>query len=176
MSENKKSGMNWFYSKNGTQLGPVTEQELSEKASRGEISVSDLVWKEGMSDWKPLGQVTEFSGIISQVPPPVNAGGYGNIPLAQPAAYPASRIAQANIPNYLWQSIVSTVMCCMPFGVVAIVFAAKVDGLVARGDIAGAEAASKSAKAWMTAAVATGGAVILIYVVLVMIGIASGSM
>lgn len=168
--------MTWFYSKNGTQLGPLTEQELSEKASRGEVSVSDLVWKEGMSDWKPLGQVAEFSGVVGQAPPPVNLPTSGNVALAQPPAYSSSRMSHPTIPNYLWQSIVSTVLCCMPFGVVAIVFAAKVDSLVARGDIAGAEAASKSAKTWMIAAVATGGAVILLYVILVVIGIASGNM
>ena len=56
----------------------------------------------------------------------------------------------ANIPNYLWQSIVVTIFCCWPFGIPAIVYAAKVDGLKARGDIAGAMAASASAKTWCT--------------------------
>jgi len=132
---NKGSDMSWFYSKNGTQLGPVTEQELSEKARNGEVSSSDLVWKEGMSDWKPLIEVSDFSGIVSQMPPTlVGSPGAGNIPLAQPPAYVSSQISP-NIPNYLWQSIVATVLCCMPFGVVAIVFAAKVDGLIASGNM-----------------------------------------
>ena len=33
-----------------------------------------------------------------------------------------------DIPTYLWQSIVCTLLCCMPFGIVAIVFAAQVVG------------------------------------------------
>lgn len=156
--------MTWFYSKNGTQLGPVTEQELSEKAKNGEVSSSDLVWKEGMPDWTPLGQVQEFSGTVSQLPAPMT----GNIPMPQLPAYSPSQ-AHPAVPNYLWQSIVATVLCCIPFGVVAIVFAAKVDGLLARGDIAGAEAASKSAKTWLVAAIATGGAVVLIHLVLLVI-------
>ncbi len=53
------------------------------------------------------------------------------------------------IPNYLWQSIVVTILCCLPFGVVAIVYAAKVDGLTASGDLAAARAASNSAKLWV---------------------------
>ena len=167
--------MSWFYSKNGTQLGPVTEQELSAKAGSGEVLASDLIWKEGMGDWKPLGQVTEFSGVVSQMPPAVNSPTPGNVPMAQPPAYSSSQI-QPNIPNYLWQSIVATVLCCMPFGVVAIVFSAKVDGLVARGDIAGANAASKSAKNWMIAAAASGGAIVLIYVVMVIIAASSGNL
>ena len=52
------------------------------------------------------------------------------------------------IPNYLWQSIVVTIFCCWPFGIPAIVYAAKVDSLKARGDISGAMAASASAKTW----------------------------
>ena len=38
-----------------------------------------------------------------------------------------------NIPNYLVQAILVTIFCCLPAGVVAIVFAAQVNGKVARG-------------------------------------------
>ena len=165
--------MSWYYSKNGTQLGPVTEEELKAKASSGEVLATDLIWKEGMADWKPYGQVPEFypGGMLSKVPAP---GAMGSVPMPQPSAYPAGYAPQ--IPNYLWQSIVATVLCCMPFGVVAIVFSAKVDGLVARGDIAGANAASKSAKTWMSVAVGCGLLVVVLYVILIIVGAASGSL
>ena len=52
------------------------------------------------------------------------------------------------IPNYLWQSIVVTILCCWPFGIPAIVYAAKVDGLVSRGQYAEAREASNKAKMW----------------------------
>lgn len=55
---------------------------------------------------------------------------------------------QQNIPNYLWQSIVVTILCCWPFGIPAIIFAAKVNGLVAQGNIAEAQEASAKAKMW----------------------------
>jgi hypothetical protein len=48
----------------------------------------------------------------------------------------------------LWQSIVVTIFCCWPFGIPAIVNAAKVDGLKARGDYHGAMDAAASAKKW----------------------------
>ena len=55
---------------------------------------------------------------------------------------------QESIPTYLWQSIVVTILCCLPLGIPAIVFAAKVNGLVAAGQIEEAKKASGQAKMW----------------------------
>jgi len=52
------------------------------------------------------------------------------------------------IPNYLVQAILTTVCCCLPFGIVAIVYAAQVNGKLMAGDYAGAKSASDSAKMW----------------------------
>ncbi len=162
--------MNWYYSKNGSQLGPISEQEFAAKVGSGQILATDLVWKEGMTDWKPLSQCTEYAGTVAPVIPSVMNTGGGQIPMQQPMAYPSGHI-HVQVPNYLWQSIVVTLLCCWPLGVVGIVFAAKVDGLVARGDYAGAQAASKSAKTWTIAAFASGLAVVLIYIVLIVSGV-----
>ena len=168
--------MSWYYSKNGGQIGPVSEQDFGGKVSRGEIAAGDLVWKEGMADWKPLSQIPEFSSMIPQaMTSGQSMGGGGHVPLPQPPAYSYGQVPP-NIPNYLWQSIVVTLLCCMPFGVVAIVFAAKVDGLVARGDIAGANAASKSAKTWVIASFSTGLVITLLYLAAVFFGVISGNL
>jgi hypothetical protein len=66
-------------------------------------------------------------------------------------------------PNYLWQSIVVTLCCCLPLGIVAIIFAAQVNDKFRRGDIQGAMQASKQAKMWMLIAFGLGLLVILIY-------------
>ena len=51
--------------------------------------------------------------------------------------------------NYLVWAILTTVCCgCMPFGVVAIVFAAQVDGKYAAGDYHGAVDSANKAKTW----------------------------
>ncbi|HJQ40102.1 MAG TPA: CD225/dispanin family protein, partial [Thermoanaerobaculia bacterium] len=52
------------------------------------------------------------------------------------------------IPNYLWQAIVVTLCCCLPLGIVGIIFAAQVNDKLRAGDVAGAMAASKNAKTW----------------------------
>jgi uncharacterized membrane protein YvbJ len=52
------------------------------------------------------------------------------------------------IPNYLVQAILVTLCCCIPFGIVSIVYAAQVNGKVQAGDIQGALDASRKAKMW----------------------------
>jgi len=59
-----------------------------------------------------------------------------------------------SVPNYLVQAILLTICCCPPFGIVAIVYAAQVNGLLQAGDVAGAKKASASAKMWCWVALA----------------------
>ena len=60
------------------------------------------------------------------------------------------------IPNYLPQAILVTIFCCLPFGIVSIVYAAQVNGKVAAGDIDGARDASEKAKTWAWVALGFG--------------------
>jgi hypothetical protein len=142
--------MQWYYSKNGTQLGPVEQAELISKIASGEVAPSDLVWREGMLDWLPAGQIAELRSLAPSTGYPQAPAGQGAVsPYAPPTAgQQMGAYGGADIPNYLWQSIVVTVFCCWAFGIPAIVFAAKVDGLKGRGDLVAARAASDSAKMW----------------------------
>ncbi|KAJ8276617.1 hypothetical protein COCON_G00083690 [Conger conger] len=49
-------------------------------------------------------------------------------------------------PSFLAWSIFNTVCCCLPLGVVAIVFSSRVNNAVARGDLTAAESDSRTAK------------------------------
>ena len=72
------------------------------------------------------------------------AGDAGNVPTGPDASYGAI----PHIPNYLVQAVLVTIFCCLPAGIVSIVFAAQVNGKVAAGDITGAREASRKAKLW----------------------------
>lgn len=69
------------------------------------------------------------------------------------------------IPNYLVWSILTTLFCCMPLGIVSIVFSAQVNGKAAAGDIAGAQLASENAKKWAKWSAIVGAVVIALYII-----------
>jgi predicted secreted protein len=78
-------------------------------------------------------------------PPPPPAPGYN-----QPTA------GGTPPPNYLVWAILSTIFCCLPFGIASIVFAAQVNGKFASGDVAGAQASSEKAKRFAIIAAVVG--------------------
>lgn len=53
--------MEWYYAKHGKQEGPVSLAALRDKFKSGEISPTDLVWKEGMAEWTAASNVPEVS-------------------------------------------------------------------------------------------------------------------
>jgi hypothetical protein len=79
------------------------------------------------------------------------------------------------IKNYLVPATLLGFCCCLPVGVVAIIYAAQVNSKLSRGDLAGAEAASRKAKAWCWAALGTGVLAYLAYAVLMMFSFAESS-
>lgn len=156
--------MQWYYSKNAAQLGPVSLDELRSKLASGEISGTDMVWREGLADWKPASEMAELSVSPAAVAPAPVSGGVMNSPYRPPTAAPA-RMAAGHIPNYLWQSIVVTILCCWPLGIPAIVYAAKVDSLKASGDLNGALAASASARTWCWVAAGSWLVIVVLYLI-----------
>lgn len=62
----------------------------------------------------------------------------------------------AAIPNHLVGAIISTLCCCLPFGIPAIIFAAQVNSKVAAGDYEGARRSSKNALTWMLVSICVG--------------------
>ena len=81
-----------------------------------------------------------------------------------PSGTPSGTPGRYDVPNYLVQSILVTIFCCLPLGIAAIVFAAQVNGKLASGDHAGAVKTSGTAKTLCWIAFGLGIAVILLYI------------
>ncbi len=73
--------------------------------------------------------------------------------------------------SYLVWAILSTIFCCIPFGIVSIVYAAQVDGLWNSGDHEGARRAARNARTWFWWAFGTGIFSVIVYTVLFALGV-----
>ncbi len=71
--------------------------------------------------------------------------------------------------NYLVWAILTTVLCCLPLGIVSIVYSTKVDSLYFNGQYEDAAAKAKSAKTWAIVSAVSGFVGIAIYLILVFV-------
>ena len=76
--------------------------------------------------------------------------------------------------NWLVESILVTVLCCLPFGIAGIINASKVEVLFLSGDIAGANKAAADAKKWTMYGLFAGLAVIVLYFLFILLAVISG--
>jgi hypothetical protein len=80
----------WFYGKDGTQHGPVSDQEIGGLLQSGQIDGATIIWREGMADWLPVSQVPEFQ---STVAPATIRGGNATPAAASPYTTPSAATA-----------------------------------------------------------------------------------
>ncbi len=71
--------------------------------------------------------------------------------------------------NYLVWAILTTIFCCLPLGIVSIVYAAQVNSKWQAGDLEGAVKSSKNAKLWAWLSAGIGIAIAIIYIVVVVV-------
>ena len=67
--------------------------------------------------------------------------------------------------NYLALAIICTVCCCLPAGIVSIVYAARVNEAYARGDYEMALSHSKNARTWGLVGLIAGAVFLILYMV-----------
>ncbi|MEZ4288647.1 MAG: GYF domain-containing protein [Polyangiales bacterium] len=72
----------WHVSINDVPVGPISANEVWEKYRDGIIQEHSLVWKEGLTEWQPLGAVAELAAMVisspvsmpkPSTPPPLSA-------------------------------------------------------------------------------------------------------
>ncbi len=76
-----------------------------------------------------------------------------------------------HVPNYLVWAILTTIFCCQPFGIVAIVFSAISMGRRSSGDFDGAWEAAQTARTWCLVAFFLGLVPMLIWLLIVLFSI-----
>jgi len=91
---------------------------------------------------------------------------------------PFGGMPPAGLPpkNWLVESILVTIFCCLPFGIVGIVNAAAVNTKVAARDYAGAQESSQAAGKWTKIGFFCGLGGVVIYGVMMMLGFGAAMM
>ena len=79
-------------------------------------------------------------------------------------------------PNYLVWAILTTILCCLPFGIISIIFAAQVNSKWIAGDYEGARNSSRNAKIWAWVAFGFGIVSAITVFILSAIGIVIGGL
>lgn len=125
--------------RNGEKIGPFDLPQLRASFSAGHLAAGDLAWKEGLPSWVTLAQLLSVPPEPSQV-------------------YTAAEkpIIIVKPPSHLVGAIIATLLCCMPFGIVTIIYAAQVDSKFNAGDYVGAQNASSTAKTWLVVSIVLG--------------------
>ncbi|RYD35709.1 MAG: DUF4339 domain-containing protein [Verrucomicrobiaceae bacterium] len=84
----------WYYSDAGQQRGPVSFDELRQRAASSQLNpVSDLVWNSTMTSWQPAGQVPGIFDSTGAPPIP------GSNPYAAPLSMdPSAPLAEGTLP------------------------------------------------------------------------------
>lgn len=59
----------WYYAKDNEKSGPISEAELRQRASSGQLAPTDLVWTHGMLQWANASTVHGLFAAVSGPPP-----------------------------------------------------------------------------------------------------------
>lgn len=118
----------------------------------------------------------EWAGVLhlnydpskAEVPPPVPPTHHD--PLMQTPSQSASTVGEPMPSSWILWSVLATLFCCTPAGIVAIVYGFQVSSRYWKGDIEGARRASRRAEAWIIASVVAGVAMSAFWLPLMLLG------
>lgn len=134
-----------------------------------------------MTEWIPAKSMAELAPLFAPVPPEIGVPAQPRIPDTEPGYAGTTSGNQVSEqkgswyqysddtrnlpcpPTYLWLAILSLLCCCVPLGIVSIIYATKVESTYIKGNYALAKEKSDKAKLWGILAVVLGFIAQLIY-------------
>lgn len=154
----------YYYSDGLEKHGPFTLDEIRAK----KLKRKTLVWHHPRETWIPAEDYSELEGYLSQEPSTATYATGGQ------HSYSPEFEGRTLPRTWLVESILVTLLCCMPFGIAGIVNAARVEIRYNCGDYEGAVRSSKEAAKWTQIGFWIGVAGIAIYAAFMVFAIALG--
>ncbi len=167
----------YFYSDGERQFGPYDFEELREEG----IEPDTLVWHPGLDSWIPASESDELKRFWEEEKKPVIDLPDEEVPeVFNPEMYRSGSTdhhttVEKPPKNWLLESILVTLLCCNPLGIVAIVYAAQVDTLFYKGEKEKSHKNSRNAAMWTRVAFAISLFLFLFYFFSVMMALFFGS-
>ncbi len=153
--------MSQFYYADGKErFGPYTLEELKSM----NINQETRVWTEGWVAWVPARNLSDLQSLFSMTPE-------ASMPVPTPYSSP---MIEAPPKNWLVESVLITLLCCLPLGIVGIIHATKVESLWNSGQRDAAIKASKEAAKWVKLGLILGIIGIALYIILLVFGVLAG--
>lgn len=150
----------YYYTDGKERYGPYSIEELKDKP----ISAQTLVWKEGLPDWVPANTLSDLNVLFPE--------------LSEELSVPAQSQSVHNLSvapkNWLLESVLVTIFCCLPIGIVGIILALLVDTLWKEGHKEAAQRLSLEAGRWVRYGIIFGVIALVIYMLLMSAGLLTG--
>jgi hypothetical protein len=121
------------------EYGPVSREQLMVWIREQHLFPESLAQAVGTTHWQALRNFPEFAEALAapKIPPSTLAPPFG-----------VGQTPPADFNDYLVRSILVTLFCCLPFGIVAIVYSAQARSQYRAGDYTGAQESARKAKNW----------------------------
>ncbi len=149
--------VHYYYTDGKERFGPLTIEELKQKS----ITPETLVWKEGLPDWVPANTLADLKDLF-------------DVPAESTNRVASSGTLPPQPKNWLIESVLVTIFCCLPLGIVGIILALLVDTLYKEGHFEASERLSLEAGRWVRYGVIFGVIVLVLYMLLLSSGIMTG--
>ncbi len=147
----------YYYTDGKERFGPFSLEELKDKP----ITKETLVWKEGLPDWVSANTLSDFNFLFVETEIKSSA---------EPNA-PTKSIPLSAPKNWLVESVLVTIFCCLPLGIVGIILALLVDTLWKEGHREAAERISQEAGRWVRYGIIFGAIALVLYMLLMSAGV-----
>lgn len=164
---------NWYVQKGNQRLGPMSFEAIQSMATSGQLAPTDYVWTDGMANWQPASTQPWFSGTQQPPQPPapyVQSSssypyGQGGPSFGQPGPPYGGQAPISEPPSLTGWSIAVLVLCCLPGGIVGLIYGNKAKTEWAKGNFAGAQTAYNTGKTWLIVSACLGVVITAIYII-----------